>query len=88
MLYVMSQTYYFVHCMLCLLTNQKIKRKLYTFSLVSCDKLTLVLLICDINIQRQTLVMSNFLYIKVFTQVPWASIYPSFTVYIFYGCHW
>ena len=25
LLYVMSQTYYFVHCMLCLITNQKIK---------------------------------------------------------------
>ena len=41
------------------------------------------------NIQRQTSVISNFLYIEVFTQVPWTSIYPSFTVsdaieYIFY----
>ena len=34
------------------------------------------------NIQRQTSVISNFLYIEVFTQVPWTSIYPSFTVYI------
>ena len=33
------------------------------------------------NIQRQTSVISNFLYIEVFTQVPWTSIYPSFTVF-------
>ena len=32
------------------------------------------------NIQRQTSVISNFSYIEVFTQVPWTSIYPSFTV--------
>ena len=47
-------------------------------------KLTLLSLICDtheMNIQRQTSVISNFLYIEVFTQVPWTSIYPSFTVY-------
>ena len=31
--------------------------------------------------QIQTSVISNFLYIEVFTQVPWTSIYPSFTVY-------
>ena len=30
--------------------------------------------------QIQTSVISNFLYIEVFTQVPWTSIYPSFTV--------
>ena len=35
------------------------------------------------NIQRQTSVISNFLYIEVFTQVPWTSIYPSFTVCTF-----
>ena len=49
-------------------------------------KLTLLSLICDtheMNIQRQTSVISNFLYIEVFTQVPWTSIYPSFTVYIY-----
>ena len=49
-------------------------------------KLTLLSLICDtheMNIQRQTSVISNFLYIEVFTQVPWTSIYPSFTVYHF-----
>ena len=56
--------------------------------LVYCDKLTLVSLICDaheneMNIQRQTSVISNFLYIEVFTQVPWTSIYPSFTVPVF-----
>ena len=48
-----------------------------------CDRLTLLSLICDtheINTQRQTSVISNFLYIEVFTQVPWTSIYPSFTV--------
>ena len=51
--------------------------------LVYCDKLTLLSLICDtheMNIQRQTSVISNFLYIEVFTQVPWTSIYPSLTV--------
>ena len=45
--------------------------------------LTLLSLICDtheMNTQRQTSVISNFLYIEVFTQVPWTSIYPSFTV--------
>ena len=71
-MYVMSQTYYFVHCMLCLIMNQKIKWKSWTLLLVSCDKLTLVSLICDaheINIQRQTSVISNFLDIEVFTQV-------------------
>ena len=55
--------------------------------LVYCDKLTLLSLICDThetNIQRQTSVISNFLYIEVFTQVPWTSIYPSFTVYNIY----
>ena len=49
-------------------------------------KLTLLSLNCDtheMNIQRQTSVISNFLYIEVFTQVPWTSIYPSFTVYIY-----
>ena len=49
-------------------------------------KLTLLSLICDtheMNIQRQTSVISNFLYIEVFTQVPWTSIYPSFTVFGF-----
>ena len=48
-------------------------------------KLTLLSLICDtheMNIQRQTSVISNFLYIEVFTQVPWTSIYPSFTVLV------
>ena len=55
-------------------------------------KLTLLSLNCDtheMNIQRQTSVISNFLYIEVFTQVPWTSIYPSFTVFqninIFYS---
>ena len=39
--------------------------------------------ICDtheMNIQRQTSVISNFLYIEVFTQVHWTSIYAGFTV--------
>ena len=62
------------------------KMKVINFVLVYCDKLTLVSLICDaheMNIQRQTSVISNFLYIKVFTQVPWTLIYPSFTVIVF-----
>ena len=49
---------------------------------------TLLSLIYDtheMNIQRQTSVISNFLYIEVFTQVPWTSIYPSFTVLTFIG---
>ena len=32
------------------------------------------------NIKRQNSLISNFLYIRVFAQVPWTSIYPSFTV--------
>ena len=50
---------------------------------------TLLSLICDaheMNIQRQTSVISNFLCIEVFTQVPWTSIYPSFTVYVSLTC--
>ena len=55
--------------------------------------ITLLSLICDtheMNIQRQTSVISNFLYIEVFTQVPWTSIYPSFTVYCseFLNIYW
>ena len=58
--------------------------KVINFVLVYCGKVTLVSLICDtheMNIQRQTSVISNFLYIEVFIQIPWTSIYPSFTVY-------
>ena len=54
----------------------------FVFSIL--HKFTLLSLICDtheMNTQRQTSVISNFLYIEVFTQVPWTSIYPSFTVY-------
>ena len=62
-------------------SENKMKAINFVFSIL---QLTLLSLNCDtheMNIQRQTSVISNFLYIEVFTQVPWTSIYPSFTVF-------
>ena len=35
----------------------------------------------ETNIHRQTQLISNFLYIEVFTRVPWTLMYSSFTVF-------